>query len=77
MNLKVEDHKVMLEFPLTQPKRAWKIRKRGGRKTSPKFKYLIQEGDVFEWMTTNSFFSPYSISEVGRRRRKGSYPSLV
>lgn len=32
MNLKVEDHKVMLEFPLTQPKRAWKIRKRGGKK---------------------------------------------
>lgn len=53
MNLKVEDHKIMLEFPLTQPKRAWKIRKRGGRKTSPKFKYLIQEGDVFEWMITN------------------------
>jgi len=53
MNLKLEDHKIALEFPLTQPKRAWKIRKKKGRKTSPKFKYLIEEGDTFEWMVTN------------------------
>lgn len=53
MSLKLEDNEILLEFPLTQAKRAWKIRKRDGRKKPPDLRYLIEEGDYFEWMITN------------------------
>lgn len=53
MNLRVENNKVMLEFPLTQAKPAWRMRRANGSKKSPDLKYVIEKGDTFEWMVTN------------------------
>lgn len=53
MNLRIEKNKVVLEFPLTQAKPAWRIRKANGNKKSPDLKYVIAEGDSFEWMITS------------------------
>jgi len=54
MSVKVENNKILVEFSLTLPKRAWKIRKRSGRKPSPNFGYVIEKEDLFEWMLTNN-----------------------
>lgn len=53
MNLRLENSRILLEFSLTQPKRAWKIRKGAGNKKSLEFGDTIEKGDSFEWMLTN------------------------
>jgi gas vesicle protein len=55
LNIKVENSRILLEFPLTQAKRSWKIRKAREyeRPKTLKLKYVIEEGDAFEWMITN------------------------
>jgi len=66
MSVRVKDNTVFVEFSLSQPKRAWKLRsknkrglrgrfnsKRGVYKFTPTMGDVIHEGDVFEWMVNN------------------------
>jgi len=54
LSVRVEDNEIFVEFSLTLPKRAWKTRKlKKKRKPTPKLGYVIERGDIFEWMITN------------------------
>jgi hypothetical protein len=66
LSVKVENNKMLIEFSLTQPKRAWKIRskvRRNRRGTfvpeishyvfTPRIGDALYEGDIFEWMIAN------------------------
>lgn len=61
MIISIINDQVIVKFPLSQPKRAWKIRvttpKRGRKlisvSTFLKNKYKIEQNDEFEWMVAN------------------------
>lgn len=66
MSIRIKNNTIFVEFSLSQPKRAWKIRSktpRDGRgrfdherkvyKFTPAYGDIIKEGDVFEWMVDN------------------------
>ncbi len=65
MIVQVQGDKLVVEFPLSQPKSSWRVRskKRRGRRGwkkdpnlwifRPTFGDLIYEGDIFEWMISN------------------------
>lgn len=66
LSVRVKDNTIFVEFSLSQPKRAWKIRskiprdrrgrfdcKRGVYKFTPTYGDIIEDGDVFEWMVDN------------------------
>lgn len=51
MRLKIEERGIItVEFPLTQPKRSWKIRTDGKRSADKILGHQIQEHDFLEWM---------------------------
>ena len=66
LSVKVENNKMLVEFSLTQPKRAWKIRSNVRRNRrgwfvpeisryvfTPRIGDRVYEGDIFEWMIAN------------------------
>lgn len=54
MSVRIKEDNVIMEFPLTQPKRSWKIRRvRGTRPSNLRVGYEISAGDLFEWMVSN------------------------
>lgn len=51
MRVKIEQKKtIVVEFPLTQPKRSWKIRTNGKESADKILGHEIQESDFLEWM---------------------------
>jgi hypothetical protein len=66
LSVKVENNKMLIEFSLTQPKKAWKIRSKVRRNRrgifvpeishyvfTPRIGDVVYEGDIFEWMIAN------------------------
>jgi hypothetical protein len=55
MRVRIEGNKtVVVEFPLTQPKRSWKIRTNGKKSADKIFGHIIQKQDFLEWMVDYS-----------------------
>ena len=51
MRIKIEGKKtIVVEFPLTQPKRSWKIRTDGKKSAAKILGHCIQKCDFLEWM---------------------------
>lgn len=51
MRIRVNEKKtIMVEFPLTQPKRSWKIRTNGKKSADKILGHQIQKADYLEWM---------------------------
>jgi len=51
MRVRIEGNKtIVVEFPLTQPKRSWKIRTNGKKSADKIFGHIIQKQDFLEWM---------------------------
>jgi len=50
MRIKVKEKNIIVEFPLTQSKRSWKIRTDGKKSADKILEYRIQKTDHLEWM---------------------------
>jgi hypothetical protein len=66
LSVRIENNKILIEFSLTQPKRAWKIRSKFKRNRrgrfvpqicryvfTPRIGDIVCKGDIFEWMIAN------------------------
>jgi len=50
MRIKIEKNKIIVEFPLTQPKKSWKIRTNSKKSADKILGHQIQKNDFLEWM---------------------------